>query len=393
MRICFIADFYPTVAPAGGIGTFTRTAAHALAKRGHEIHVLLGRRQKSYDTDDGPIKIHVRRVQWIPVLGRWLEGLGESFSFAWALFWLHRRHRFDVVEFPNWEGTGLISALLRIVPIVVRLHTSTADSVTVMRRPPTIPERFIIFAERTSARHASATVTHSNFHRANMQAVCRLNNIRVIPHGIVIPPLPSLSTRQSLAVLSVGPLSARKGATTLLAAIPFVLEKVPDAEFWLVGGDFEHRAETGFRSAHPEIPMGKVQFLGYLTDERLADLYTNCGVYASAAVYESFGLTFVEAMARGKAVVGCNTSAIPEIVQHQQTGLLVPPNDAPALADAIIRLLVDADLRHQFGTEGRRVAVDSFSAERMAENIEHFFNEVISKRSPSSMLHRQSTYV
>lgn len=377
MRICFISDSYPTLPVFGGISAYTRTTAQGLVARGHEVHVLVGRVGEQTDFADGAVHVHVRAIRWLPVVAKWLPGLGESWGIWRALQQLHRQFRFDIVEFPNWEGIGLVSTLLKPIPSVVRLHTSTADGIRVTGRAPTVAERFTIWAERTSARCADTTVTHSCSHRENMRTACELNNIRVIPHGIPIPPLMRLPATQRQAILTVGPLNPRKGAAILLASIPIVLSQVPDAEFWIVGTDQNRQLETEFRKGHPHIAEKQVQFLGSLSHQQLAERYSTCALYVSAAVYESFGLTFVEAMAHGKSVVACNISAMPEIIRHGQTGLLVPPHDPQAFADAIVRLLKSPELRQRLGTEGRRVAQEQFSADCMAKNIEQLFLDTV----------------
>ena len=231
----------------------------------------------------------------------------------------------------------------------------------------------MIWLEKMSAHYATSLVTHSHFHRQAMEIEYELRNIHVIPHGVMIPQ--SLAQQKSLTVLSVG-LSLRKGIQTLCAAIPQVLEQVPEVEFWLAGADPDHQREKTFRAANPKIAPDKVKFLGSVSDGQLAELYSTCAVYVSASVYESFGLTLVEAMAYGKPVVGCAAGAVQETVLDGQTGFLVPVEDPAAFAAAIIKLVRQADLRSQFGMAGRQRAVKNFSIERMAESIEAYFAKI-----------------
>lgn len=376
MNICLVSDSYPTLPKYGGLAVFTRLAAQALAARGHDVHVVVCKSGEYFDVKDGTVSVHGRRVRWLPLLARWFPGLGESFCLAWWLTALHRRWRFDVIEVPNWEGIGLIVALLPGPSLVVRLHTSMAESIAVTGRLSSSAERFMIWMEKTSARMAKRVVTHSEAHRLKLEKDYGIRNVSVISHGIVLPPLASPSPEE-YTVLSVGPCNVRKGTETLLAAIPIVLEQLPKAEFWLAGIAEDHARARQFRLQHPELQSDKVRFLGFVESAKLRDFYARCAVYASASVYESFGLTFVEAMACGKPVVGCAVSAMPEIIGHEKTGLLVPPADPVAFAAAIVRLLSDESLRSRLGREGRRVAQERFSADRMAERIEKFYRETI----------------
>src|SRR5438093_743511 len=120
LRICFVADSYPSLPRFGGIAVYTQIAARALAQRGHEVHVLIASKELHSDATDGTVSLHFRRVRWIPLIGGLLAGFGESFCVAWWLRELHRKYQFDIVEIPNWEGIGLVAAWLRIAPIVVR---------------------------------------------------------------------------------------------------------------------------------------------------------------------------------------------------------------------------------------------------------------------------------
>jgi len=372
MKICFVYESYPTLPPYSGFAMYVQTAARALAARGHEVHVLVGRRGTRSDSTDGPVQLHVRPVRAIPLLGRWLWGLGESICLAWALFVLHRKHRFDVAEFPDWEGMGLATAFLRFVPVVVRLHTATSEAVEARGTTANAGERFGIWAEKTSARLATATVTHSHAHARAIEPAFGLRNVPVIPHGIMVPEAKRTPAASPPAVLCVGKMNPRKGTDTLLAAIPLVLKQVPEAEFWLAGEDRDGRYEKEFHEAFPQIAPGRVRFLQFVSDEQLAELYQTCAVYASASNYESFGFPFVEAMAREKPVVACAVSAMLDVIENETTGLLVPPRDPQAFAAAIVRLLRDPGLRQRFGEAGRRLVVERYSAERMARDLEDF---------------------
>jgi len=384
MKICFVVDSYPGLFRVGGIAVYTQTAARALAQRGHEIHVLVVRRHDPpADTVDGPVRLHVRPVRWLPVVGDWLTGLGESIGVARHLARLHRQYRFDAVEFPNWEGIGLVGAWLPVTRTVVRLHTSMAESLEVSGKRPSVGDRFMMWAERTSARHAHRVVTHSLAHRDRLKKTYGLGEVTVIPHGIPLPePTPGGGTAPESSppmALTVGRLNARKGVHTLLKAIPLLFERAPNSELVFVGDSEDHPLARQFRAEHPL--ETRVRFAGPLDQPALDRLYSKCAVYFSPSIYESFGLTFVEAMARGKAVVGCDAAAIPELVHHEINGLLTPPNDPVALAGAIGRLLTEPGERERMGRAGEKLAREKYSMERMGAALERFFGEVVSRRA------------
>jgi glycosyltransferase involved in cell wall biosynthesis len=330
------------------------------------------------DLMDGSVHVHTRPVHWIPLLDRFLPMLGESWCLARALRELHGEHRFDIVEFPNWEGAALVATIWNFIPVVVRLHTTMAESLEVQRRKPRAGERFMLWAERESARRARAVVTHSRAHLERVARSYRLAGIHLIPHGIRLPPERS-EEPPARSVLARNRVTPRKGGRTLLEAIPRVLAEVPEAKFTVIGADETDAMVREFRVAKGRLPEGSVNFIRFVEYGDLAAYYKDSMVYASAAVYESFGLTLVEAMAHSVPVVGCATSAIQEVIQDEQTGLLVPPNDPAQFAAAIVRLIKDKPLRERLGSQGRRMAVEKYGAERMARAIEEWFAEVLAR--------------
>jgi glycosyltransferase involved in cell wall biosynthesis len=210
-------------------------------------------------------------------------------------------------------------------------------------------------------------------HRAQMRPYCGRKEVEVIPHGVPIPDFVEAPAEKS--VLAIGRMNARKGMETLLEAIPTVLARVPDATFRLVGVEEKHPSVQKFRAGHPG--LSGVECPGMVDGITLAKMYDQCAVYVSPALYESFGLTFAEAMAHGRPVVGCATSAVPEIVRNGIDGVLVPPKDAQALAGAIIALLGDESLRGEMGAEARKRAVEHYSLERAAERVETWMGSAL----------------
>ena len=155
-------------------------------------------------------------------------------------------------------------------------------------------------------------------------------------------------------VLTVGQWRATeqyKGVDTLIAALPRLLERVPDA--WLVavgGGDDRERLEGLARQSG----VGeRVRFLDGLKQEELRSCYARCEVFALPSKGEGFGLVFLEAMAAGKPVVGGAHGGTPDVIEDGVTGMLVPHGDTERLAGALERLLVDAELRAAMGRRGR----------------------------------------
>jgi glycosyltransferase involved in cell wall biosynthesis len=119
-----------------------------------------------------------------------------------------------------------------------------------------------------------------------------------------------------------------------------------------------------------------VRFVGYVDDNELKDYYRNCDIFVAPSLYESFGLIYLEAMAWGKPVIGCDAGGALEIIEGGETGIIIQPEDENALAEAIIKLK-DEILRSEMGEKGRRRVENDFSNKIMAENTYKIYNNIL----------------
>ena len=119
-----------------------------------------------------------------------------------------------------------------------------------------------------------------------------------------------------------------------------------------------------------------VVFTGYRPDA--LKLLSGFDFFAFPSLWEGFGLVLLESMALKKAVIASNISAIPESVQDGQTGLLVPPKDVEALAQAILTLLRDPQLSQRMGEAGFKRLQTHFTVEKMVRETERVYLEALS---------------
>ena len=140
------------------------------------------------------------------------------------------------------------------------------------------------------------------------------------------------------------------------------LRDLPARSLLLVGSG---EGETAVREAAKQAGVAeRVHFLGWRSD--VPRILQALDLYVQPSVSEAFGLTVVEAAAAGLPIVASDVGGIPEIIEHGVNGLLVPPGDAQALADAIQQLIDDPQRARQLGEAARRTAFERFSAEAMA---------------------------
>ena len=225
---------------------------------------------------------------------------------------------------------------------------------------------------------AAAVVCISDFARSQVAALAdpaTLEKVHTVRCGIDLaafapsqPPDEDASAR----ILCVAALSRRKGHVVLLEAMASVLEQVPDARLTLAGDgterDFLEQRAQELGVAHA------VEFLGAVEHDRMSALYDAADVFCLPSFAEGIPIVLMEAMAMEIPVVATEIMGVPELVDDEKSGLLVPPARPERLATALVRLLTDPELREQMGSEGRRrVAADydiTGSAARLRELLE-----------------------
>jgi len=171
---------------------------------------------------------------------------------------------------------------------------------------------------------------------------------------------------------NVAALVGHKGQKHLIEAARLVLPQMPDARFIIAGeGELKPALERQIKDHHLE---KHVLLAGFRPD--VLSLHKAFDIFVMSSVTEGLGTSLLDAMAAGKPIVATRTGGIPEVVADGETGLLVPPRDEEALADAIVRLLKDPDLRREMGEAGRVRARNLFSLERMVQNTLNVYQRV-----------------
>jgi glycosyltransferase involved in cell wall biosynthesis len=110
------------------------------------------------------------------------------------------------------------------------------------------------------------------------------------------------------------------------------------------------------------------------------DLLEACDVFALPSRHEGLGVAALEAMARGRPVVASAVGGLAEVVVANETGILVPPGDAAALAAALERLIADPALARRLGAAGAKRVAEHFRAEQMVAAYEALYREILAER-------------
>ncbi|MBK9713254.1 MAG: glycosyltransferase family 4 protein [Kouleothrix sp.] len=183
---------------------------------------------------------------------------------------------------------------------------------------------------------------------------------------------------QSQIVLYTGRLAQVKGTRRLLDAMQDVYRTYPSASLILAGPWQLPEAPDRLGLQEQSRAGGqRTVWMGHVPWRNLMDVYRRASVFVMPSYYESFGISCLEAMACGLPVVATTAGGLPEVVEDGVTGILVPPGDSTALAEAINLLLSDAELRQRLGHAGRERVLATFTPDRVAEQTLSAYRSII----------------
>jgi glycosyltransferase involved in cell wall biosynthesis len=178
-------------------------------------------------------------------------------------------------------------------------------------------------------------------------------------------------------ILFVGRLVWEKGVDVLIDSAPYVLSRFPQAKFIVVGrGDIE-----GYRERARNLGVeSKFFFTGFLNDETVAKLYKCADICVYPSRYEPFGIVALEAMAVGIPPVTSNAKGFSETVRNGETGIITQAGDPLSLAQGILLLLENSELKKMMGEKARRLALREFRWEKSAEKTIALYKKVVEER-------------
>ncbi len=175
----------------------------------------------------------------------------------------------------------------------------------------------------------------------------------------------------SSVLLTASRLVPKNGVDVLISAFRRISREFPDAQLVIAGDGPERAALKRQASGLP------VKFLGYAPREDLPALMNSADAFARLSLEEGLGIVFAEAMACKTPVLGTDVGGIPDMVEDGKTGLLVPPGDAEAAAQALERLLSDARLRKKLAENGHKRVKGEFSWESIYKRMLEVYGGVL----------------
>lgn len=182
----------------------------------------------------------------------------------------------------------------------------------------------------------------------------------------------------------VGRLLSDKGIHALVAAHHIVRQRGHDINLLIAGNpDLWNPASVTFEEAEGWNQKPGVEWLGQV--DNIEDLWRRCHFAALPSHREGLPMSLMEAAACGRSMVAADAPGSREIVLHEKTGLLVPIEDPPKLADAIIRLATDATLRQTYANAARQLVVEKLSAKIVSRDIASLYRSLADTATEQEM--------
>jgi glycosyltransferase involved in cell wall biosynthesis len=309
---------------------------------------------------------------WVRRGIRRASGRRISFGTSWDPAYFDERSRVLERQLRRWEGRyDLLFQMqtLHAPGTRARPYAICTDSTHVLfeRHDPgartLTPERARAWQEREGqvARAATNVFTWSEFARRSFIEDYGCDPERVVASGaganVVLDEVPDRTGQPPLAVF-VGYAFERKGGRALLEAWTEVERRVPEARLVIAGP----------REPVPS-PARNVSWVGAADWKTVTALYRQATVFVLPSLFEPLGLVFLEAMGNGLPVVATDCCAMPELVIDGVTGRLTPPGDAPALAEALVELLGDADRAAAMGRAGHDAVLERHTWEHVGRRM------------------------
>jgi glycosyltransferase involved in cell wall biosynthesis len=189
-------------------------------------------------------------------------------------------------------------------------------------------------------------------------------------------------------LLFVGRLIPRKGVHTLLRAFAFLHHRMPKATLRIAGGKvFANESRTYPKELKEFITKAGLQeavtFIGEQDKSAIMEEYSKCAAFVLSSVLETAPMVIMEAMAAGKAVISTDAGGARYLVEHGQTGLIVPPEDERALGNALYEILSNENRLEAMGRQAKKVAKQRFHAAAIARQTREVYYSMKGKRPPS----------
>lgn len=375
MRLCFLTRDYALYPPFGGVATYVRDAAQWLASAGHDIQVVcVNRRRCAHIAQDGLVRVHFvgpKRLRPRALVGLsarlpGLHGLVEAYS-GWDLLenslggWvmvdrLAREAPFDLIECDDYEGKAFWGLWPRHrYRIVLRGHGIIHLDLPFAQYHGA---RFHHQLEALCADRADFILTAAQYLVDSYRTELSLRHNRIV--NLALPmAVDEMAQRYArveradnqIVILYVGRLEHRKGTDSLFAALKAVRQRGAAIHCILVGAP-----ESEFKTQLDDFMASNgswVTYAGALPQNQVFEHMAQADMLVLPSRTETLPRVLIEAQALSLPQIATRVGGIPEIVEDGVTGFLVDAGDVAALADAMMKLCLDPQLRRSLAEASR----------------------------------------
>ncbi len=403
LRICLLS--YRSNPHSGGQGVYIRNLSRALKDLGHCVDVVSGPPKPRLDPDiqlfqlpsldlynpDDLFRVPSLRELTDPInLIEWLSvstmGFPEPFTFGLRAyrFFCKNKHTYDIVHDNQSLSYGIRNIKQWIPTIATIHHPITVDRSLAIKAAPSIWKKAkeirwysFIGMQRRVARTLSLIITVSDCARNDISRDFKIpiQRFRTIHNGIsteVFYPVPEIQREPGRIIVTSSADTPLKGLYYLLLAVSEI-SRERKIRLVIVGNPGKNgRIETLIR----ELGIGKqVSFTGGIDGKEFVRQYARASIAVVPSLYEGFGFPAGEAMACGLPVISTTGGALPEVVGD--AGILVPPADSKALANALRTLLDHPEYAAKIGRAGYNRVQRLFTWEKAARMTVAAYRETI----------------
>ncbi|WP_316204880.1 MULTISPECIES: glycosyltransferase family 4 protein [unclassified Bradyrhizobium] len=382
MKISLYVPAWPPGQSANGIVTYAATLVPALRRLGHDVYILT-----SYFLDSAPDEytIDLRSIDIQPSIFARLIGRLSPERFIYdqfttrltiALSQLKKEKDIDIFEIEDSFGWGLRLAEKNIVPVTIRLHGPWFLNGRFGHNAGTMRTR--IAREGQALAVASLVTSPSAAVLSEVQYfyATPLKHARVIPNPINISPDSArwtLGLSDTRRILFVGRFDRRKGGDLIISAFINLAQLYPDLRLTFVGPDDGIvDSRNGSRVLFNEHPIpsavrARIDFLGQQSSSQIANLRTKHLFTIVASQFEILPYSVLEAMSYGSPIIASKVGGIPELIRHEENGLLFESGNVSALVSACRRLIEDNALAAKLGARARVDCAGTYNPLLVAE--------------------------
>jgi glycosyltransferase involved in cell wall biosynthesis len=376
MRICMISyDFPPST--GGGVEAHVYGLGTALANDGHDVIVMKREERRLRISRERMGKLTVYRISrgprftarfWFPLIVGFLSYIQFCRGRGW-----------DIV---HWHTVSIDTRAALLSKAKAKIFTNHT-SIFVKAASSNDKKNLKIFINAMSLADRVIVPSMELGNLSEKVGISR-NKLSYIPNGVdpeYFKPgknendIFNWLSEDTVVVLAVRRLEEKNGVEYLVKAWPKVYDACPRAFLMLVGdGSCKRKLQDMAKALGV---AASVHFTGSLPPPEVAKYLKSADLVVLPSLIEATSISGLEAMSTGKALVGTCVGGIPEIIEQGNNGLLVPSANAKKLAEAIIELIRDKDLREKMGRAGRRRVENEFSWQIIAERTKQVYQEAL----------------